>query len=37
MEDEYSLMLPWRSFSGWGRELVAIDSTPQGGQHLIYG
>jgi len=37
MHDQKSLTLHWRSFSGWGREHVAIVFAPQGGQYIIYG
>jgi len=36
MQDQKSLTLHWRSFSGWGREGVAIDFASEGSQYLIY-
>jgi len=37
MQDQKSLTLHWLSFSGCGRERVAILLALQGGQYLIYG
>jgi len=37
MQDQNSSTLRWRSFSGWGRECIAIGFACEGGHYLIYG
>jgi len=37
MQDQKSLMLSWRLFSGWGMEGVAIVCAAKGGHYIMYG